>query len=440
MEIKISASGDLLMLERFSNDYNYQPIADVINRGDIRITNLESVVSNWDCFASTFCGGQWINSEPENLDDIAKFGFNFYSCANNHSMDFSFDGVLSTRAELKRRKWNFAGIGKSLDEASAPVGVESGNVKVAIISVTSTFIDAARAGNSKEDIPARPGVNFLRVHTKYLVTKEHFEQLKCIAEKTYINGERDNARKIGSLPPEERGSINFGGHFFVVSDSEEGKFTYCNKQDMNRIRGEIQKASQDFDYVIICIHSHQIRKCEYFEADYFLEEFAHTCIDAGACAVIGGGTHQLKPVEIYNGKPIFYSIGNFVFQTDRVHKLPADFWDKYDFPENMSVQEGMNRKNQNGKIGLETDRANYLSVIPIITFDNNKKLTEIELIPIELNFNNRNKGLPRIASPEDCKDILNQLKAISSRYGTKFNQEKDNKVTILLNNGKHYGG
>ena len=30
------------------------------------------------------------------------------------------------------------------------------------------------------------------------------------------------------------------------------------------------------------------------EADYFLEKFAHACIDAGASAVIGGGTHQLK--------------------------------------------------------------------------------------------------------------------------------------------------
>lgn len=36
-------------------------------------------------------------------------------------------------------------------------------------------------------------------------------------------------------------------------------------------------------------------------------------IDAGADAVIGGHPHVIQPTEIYNGKPIVYSIGNFIF-------------------------------------------------------------------------------------------------------------------------------
>jgi poly-gamma-glutamate synthesis protein (capsule biosynthesis protein) len=40
---------------------------------------------------------------------------------------------------------------------------------------------------------------------------------------------------------------------------------------------------------------------------------ARLFIDAGADAVIGGHPHVVQPAETYNGKTIFYSLGNFVF-------------------------------------------------------------------------------------------------------------------------------
>ena len=42
-------------------------------------------------------------------------------------------------------------------------------------------------------------------------------------------------------------------------------------------------------------------------------QLARTMIDAGADAVIGGHPHQVQDTERYQGKPIFYSLGNFVF-------------------------------------------------------------------------------------------------------------------------------
>ena len=35
-------------------------------------------------------------------------------------------------------------------------------------------------------------------------------------------------------------------------------------------------------------------------------------IDAGASAVFGHGPHVVRPFELYRGKPVFYSLGNFV--------------------------------------------------------------------------------------------------------------------------------
>ncbi len=40
---------------------------------------------------------------------------------------------------------------------------------------------------------------------------------------------------------------------------------------------------------------------------------AHRIIDAGADAIIGHHTHTMQTIEKYHGKPIYYSIGNFIF-------------------------------------------------------------------------------------------------------------------------------
>ena len=46
---------------------------------------------------------------------------------------------------------------------------------------------------------------------------------------------------------------------------------------------------------------------------------AHALIDAGADAIVGHHTHTLQTIEKYREKPIFYSIGNFIFDQ---HKMP----------------------------------------------------------------------------------------------------------------------
>ena len=43
-------------------------------------------------------------------------------------------------------------------------------------------------------------------------------------------------------------------------------------------------------------------------------EMGHAAIDAGADMIIGSHTHILKGIEMYKGKPIFYSVGNFALE------------------------------------------------------------------------------------------------------------------------------
>jgi hypothetical protein len=43
-----------------------------------------------------------------------------------------------------------------------------------------------------------------------------------------------------------------------------------------------------------------------------LRRWAHAVIDAGADAVVGHGPHVLRGIELYRGRPVIYSLGNFL--------------------------------------------------------------------------------------------------------------------------------
>lgn len=422
MSFSMVGAGDAMLLDKFPEGYRIEEIRRFVTDADVGFVNLEMTLTRGGIFASTFCGGQWIQSEPENLPELERYGFNLYACANNHSMDFSYDGVLGQIKLLKERHLPYAGIGRDLKEASQPVyftakDSEGKIKKTAMISCTTTFIDAARAGDGNKFFVGRPGVNGLRHKEIYYVNEEEMKMLRQIAESTYLNGERDNARKIGSLPPEALETFNFGGIFFKQSD-KQGKVTKCDERDMKRILASIREAKENADYVVVMAHSHQIKHGSYTEPDYFFEEFCRCCIDEGAVCVFGGGTHQLKPVEVYRGRPIFYSLGNFIFQEHRIKKLPADFWDKYDYPVEWTLEQGLSQRSRNGTIGLGTDKHNYLTVLPKVQLEGDK-VTEIVLKPLELNFNNAvYKGLPREANKEDTQYIYDYLKGICREYNT----------------------
>ena len=52
---------------------------------------------------------------------------------------------------------------------------------------------------------------------------------------------------------------------------------------------------------------------EYVTQNKYQQTFAHTLIDRGVGRVIGSHPHVVQGVEVYKGKPIFYSLGNFIF-------------------------------------------------------------------------------------------------------------------------------
>ncbi|MER8923834.1 CapA family protein [Mesorhizobium sp. M0802] len=50
------------------------------------------------------------------------------------------------------------------------------------------------------------------------------------------------------------------------------------------------------------------------------------CIDAGANLFVSHGAPVLQAVEIYNGAPIFYGLGNFLFHVHPAPRFPLRRW------------------------------------------------------------------------------------------------------------------
>jgi len=80
--------------------------------------------------------------------------------------------------------------------------------------------------------------------------------------------------------------------------------------DFPRALRSIREAEAEADLVIVVIHWGV--ELDTQPRAYQVEE-AHRMIDAGADVIFGHHSHRLQPMEVYEGKPIFYGLGNFVW-------------------------------------------------------------------------------------------------------------------------------
>ena len=103
--MKMCFTGDAIMLSPPDEEYwENNQLQQLINSCDVKSVNLEMVLSGGNAFASTFCGGYWITADADRLDILQKFQFNHYAMANNHTMDYSYEGLRLTSALLDEKK------------------------------------------------------------------------------------------------------------------------------------------------------------------------------------------------------------------------------------------------------------------------------------------------------------------------------------------------
>lgn len=411
----LAAVGDALIATRLNQfndpmDSGFHDMVKAIKGADVAFINLEGLLfhlSEFKGWPEVEHGGYWQVGPPEAAEDLKAMGFNLVNCANNHTTDYGVEGMRLTNELLDRLGMVHSGTGMNLGQASRPGYLDTIKGRVALIGFATSFTPMSRAGQTRPDMMGRPGLNPLRVERTYETDPILFQTLKTAAPRLGGRVLQDSV-KLRLFGVE----INQGTETKVIEK--------LNVNDEERILHEIRNASMLADYVVVNSHSHEPGN-ESVVPPPWLVEFAKKCLDNGATAFIVHGPHQLRGIEIYRGKPIFYSLGNFIFHEELYDPLPSDFYELYDLPESALQSDLENIRFKGGTIGFPSNPIWYESVVALTTFDGSK-MTDLRLLPIDLGrkLPRSQRGTPRIADRTQGKKIIERIAQLSKSFGTKI--------------------
>ena len=324
------------------------PVIRSLLNGDVVFTNFESTVLDASKGQSPK-DGRFL-SPPESMEALKSLGFNLLSLSNNHAYDLKLAGIQNALQQADRLQLAHAGTGSNVSEATAPAYLRTAKGTIALVAMASGLV--AEGGSATA---TRPGVNELRVE--------------------------------GNKP---------------------------NPEDSQRILRSIRDARQHADLVIVYEHNHVFDKPfitmlleelpERQAPPGWLKNWTHAEVDAGADIIVMHGAPLLHGVEIYRNRPIFYDLGNFIFQAP-----PSDI--------------------------VLDEPINWESVVAYVQFTG-RKLDSIAFRPIAMNkighgqpdmqdehTNNlflQTRGLPRPASGDQARYILERLSELSRPFGTRI--------------------
>lgn len=425
-EITVAAVGDCIISHKVSNskDARFLKLAGILRQADVTYANCETTFLNpaagYPSYKVTdpnlFC-------DPWGADEFKWLGIDIVSLANNHTMDFCFEGLFSTLKNLERVGIGFAGAGKDLDHAAKPGYVDTAAGPVSLISCSSWIPEKSfQASLAHPHMNGRPGLNPLNTEWFIKVSETNFKKLLEVRDSVYL----DMGIPLSEEEKKEDKPLDFGGRMkFLKGDKTEFILKH-NDRDMERILEAVKVGRRNSRIVMVSIHEH-IGTDKQTSPTEFQKEFARKCIDAGADLFFGTGPHQLWGIEIYKGKPIFYSLGNFFFQETRL--ISAEAYERFGLPaytkDPLLLAEKMGDYFKNNVY--------WESFVPVITFDGQDKLTGITLYPIILGQEEPlyRRGVPRLATKEKAKSILSRLQKFSQAHNTKIVIEKETAKVVL---------
>lgn len=422
-DIQIAVTGDALITRRLQpyREEAFLRLAELLRGADATFANLEMLFHDYEG-SYGFQTGTYTRSDPRNLGELKWLGIDIVSTANNHSFDFGETGLLTTMRHCREADLPYAGSGRSLDEARAPAYLETNRGRVALMAATSTFAEHSRAGQGRPDFAGRPGVNALRWQTTHYVDKGTFEALQHADRELGYFARREERRTFafeGVQPPEKEGELVFMGGRFVLSDGFRVE-TAPHPGDLEGIGRWIRGASKQAEWVLYSLHSHEQGANRLMPAQ-FVQHFARWCIDQGCAMFIGHGPHFLRGIEIYKGRPIFYSLGNLVFQNETVPWLPYEAYERFGLGYDDIPGDLLEARSGGGTRGFPAERIFWESVVPVCDYAGGK-LREIRLYPIDLGFGRPipQRGRPVLAHPEVGHQALQWLRDVSKPFGTEI--------------------
>jgi poly-gamma-glutamate capsule biosynthesis protein CapA/YwtB (metallophosphatase superfamily) len=433
-DFTVALAGDTMLTRRLATfkEERFLSLAQILRGADAAFANLEGTVHTWDEGTPGITQGTFMTTDPKLLDDLKWFGINMVSCANNHAFDYGEDGVLANIRHLEQAGLVHAGTGKNLAEARAPGYLDTPHGRVALIAATATFRPWNQAGEQRPDLRGRPGINPLGFETTYRVDAAAFEQLQRISrELGFEMGKERNRKHFYSdkeIPGDSSDELVLMGNRYVLGQSFAIS-TKANQRDLDDNVRWIREARRQADWVIVSAHCHEFggdtlrsarTRAELEETADFFTDFAHQAIDSGADVFVGHGSHFPMGIEIYKRKPIFYSVGNFVFQNETVGFFPADAYERFDLDLRATPSDFLDARTDGGKKGHVAEPAYWENMFAVCRFQNNS-LSDIKVFPIDQGYGRPRpqRGRPLLAEGDVVHRVIERVTRLSLRYGTK---------------------
>ena len=388
----------------------FTQMIDLIRGADVAFTNLEMLFHDYEPYPMTESGGTFMRADPALVKDLVWAGFDMVARANNHTNDYGVEGQRLTTKYVAQAGLVQAGVGESLREAREPRYFDGDKTRVALVSVASTFPDPSRAGTSWGDTKARPGLNPLRFTMTNVLPRQQFDALRSALQSA---GQLERERDANGQPNE----MHVFGRHFVVGDKAETRSAPL-KEDLDAIVASVSNASRQADYTIVSSHTHEGGADRFAPPEFFVT-FAHAVIDAGADVVATSGPHILRGIEIYKGKPIFYSLGDFIFENETLLRQPPENYEEYKLTEPAGVADFNDTRSKSDAIGFPADESVWESVIAMPRFVG-KRLVDLKLYPISLGFRRAraDRGWPMLAESELARKIIDDVARLSAPFGT----------------------
>src|SRR5690606_19016752 len=210
-------------------------------------------------------------TRPDVAPAMREAGFTAVSFAGNHCLDWGNEAFFETIRNVTSAGMHLVGAGANIGEARRPVIQEANGVRIAFLAYSTILPQAYWAEAS------RPGCAPMRAHTVYEAI-EHDQ-------------------------PGTPARIH----------------TFPHREDLAAMCADLRAAKEQADVVAVS-HHWGIHFVPYVLADY-QPDVGRAAIDAGADMVLGHHAHILKGIEVYRGKPIFYSLCNFAtdLRMDEAH-------------------------------------------------------------------------------------------------------------------------
>jgi poly-gamma-glutamate synthesis protein (capsule biosynthesis protein) len=254
-------------------DSAFNPVLNWLQDADIRFCNLETVVADAK-YVSQFDRSPLPRTDEWMFESYLKAGFNIMNQANNPNTYHGHEPLLRSLEVLDAAGVVHGGSGRNLAEARRPAIIERNGTKIAFVCRTSVGTPEMAATADT------PGVARYPIHTIYEAPAR--------------------VHSNPGLPP------------IVHTIPDAGEHRTALEEDIRTARAQADVVIVSWHWGLSPDQVHPHAGPGDVEVMQYQKEMGRFSIDAGADMVIGHHSHQPQPIEVYKGRPIFYSLANFV--------------------------------------------------------------------------------------------------------------------------------